>query len=264
MRDDRCDTALGRGSAGAAADEPSGAAKMKIAMVAPVVSRCLTAARACSGLGEIEILTTCAADEHSWRDDDEPGLCWLGTIALRRFRVDHPRVSALADRLERAVATGAADPELEERWMQERGPCSWALLDHLRRHEADFDACVFFGLMSASAVFGLPPVANRALLVAQLEDGVVLRSLPGLLRQVVAAARAVVVASSEERAAFAADPHSALGVGSGEPVAVLSDTPWSVAPSEFPRVLVGEPASVLPELLRRGRHSGLFASRRAS
>ena len=264
MPDDRCDTAFGRGRARPATGGLPVADKMKIAMVAPVASRCLAAARACSGLGEIEILTTCAGDESSWREDTEPGLRWLGGVALRSFRADYPRVPPLADRLERAVATGVADRALEERWMQERGPCSWALLDHLARQAADFDACVFFGLMTATAVFGLPSLADRAILVAQLEDGVACRPLPGLLRHVAAAARTVVVASDAEGAALAGGPPLALGVMVGAAAGLLPEVNRAARPREFPHVVVGEPAAVLPELLRCCRQAGLFAPRRPS
>ena len=40
---------------------------------------------------EVHVLTTCARDYVTWRDDYTPGTEMVNGVPVRRFRVDHPR-----------------------------------------------------------------------------------------------------------------------------------------------------------------------------
>ncbi len=80
--------------------------------------------------------------------------------------------------------------------MQERGPYSSALFDHLSACRGHFDAFVFFVLESATTVFGLPLV-GPAVLTPQVNDWELMRA--ELLRSTAARARGFVFASEDER-----------------------------------------------------------------
>ncbi len=172
---------------------------MKIIFIAPLERPLRPLALAMPRTLEIEIIATCAADSGTWSDVDDPYLSWLGTIAIRRFRVDHPRVPELVTRLERAMGTAAAGEDLERRWIWESGPNSWLLLDYLAHLSPTIDAAVFFGLNAATTILGLPLLGERAILVPQID------ALPGgsplrpSLHRVAAQAAAILCSSEAER-----------------------------------------------------------------
>ena len=55
----------------------------------------------------------------------------------------------------------------EEDWFRANGPDAPALLDHLRAHGRDYDLVLFWAFRYAPTYFGLPLVADRAILVPQ-------------------------------------------------------------------------------------------------
>ena len=103
---------------------------------------------------------------------------------------------ALAGRLAAVVFEGEAEPALEARWMQERGPYSSALLDHLAAEATGYDVFVFFGLETATTAFGLACVGAPSVVVPQLRDLEILQSR--LLRAAISGAAGFVFGSEEE------------------------------------------------------------------
>ena len=54
--------------------------------------------------------------------------------------------------------------------MREQGPCAPELFDYLRQAKGDYDAFIFFTYLYATTYFGLPLVADKALLVPTAHD----------------------------------------------------------------------------------------------
>lgn len=119
-----------------------------------------------------EVLTTCALDYLTWANHYPAGEQWLGKLCVRRFPVAEPRevddFNRLSDRLRARM--GKLQPAEEEEWMRRQGPWSPALFDYLGRHKDDYDAFIFFTYLYASTYFGLPKVADKAVLVPTAHD----------------------------------------------------------------------------------------------
>jgi glycosyltransferase involved in cell wall biosynthesis len=73
----------------------------------------------------------------------------------------------------------------ERRWMEEHGPVTPALLDHLQRHAADYHALVFFSYRYWTTYHGLRVAPEKSILVPTAEDdgAVRLRIFKELFRQ---------------------------------------------------------------------------------
>ena len=119
-----------------------------------------------------EVLTTCAVDYVTWANHYPAGDERIGELRIRRFPVAQPRDPDSFNRL-----SGALQPRIgrlslaeEEQWMREQGPWSPKLLDYLKRHRADYDGFIFFTYLYASTYFGLPLVADKAVLVPTAHD----------------------------------------------------------------------------------------------
>jgi glycosyltransferase involved in cell wall biosynthesis len=119
---------------------------------------------------DVEVLTTCAVDYTTWRNEYPSGLTRVNGVPVRRFPVDAPRDMSAFNRLSTKVLRGGAGREAESEWLRAQGPFSPPLLDHLRRHDCESDFFIFFTYLYASTFFGLPLVADRSALVPTAHD----------------------------------------------------------------------------------------------
>jgi len=119
----------------------------------------------------VDVLTTCARDYVTWRNELPHGAETLRGVQVRRFRVDAPRSSVEFDRISGRIFAGeSADPAEEERWMRAQGPYSSSLLDYIKKNAAEYDVFLFFTYLYATTYYGLPLVADRAVLIPTAHD----------------------------------------------------------------------------------------------
>jgi len=247
--------------------------------VAFVVQRCgedlaggaeslaLQTARQLAAGWDVEILTTCARDTRTWKDAYAPGPTTIGGVPARRFSVPVPRDVAAFDRLSRRVArtggtayggarTGSAHAE-QHAWMRAQGPFSPDLFAYLERSGSDYDRVFFYSYLYATTFYGLPLVAERAVLVPLAHEEWML-SL-GLFDELFEAARAFAFLSVEERSlverrfpGVREKPHRICGVGI-EPLPDVHPERFRAARGLAGELLVCvgrvEPAKGTPELL---------------
>jgi glycosyltransferase involved in cell wall biosynthesis len=119
---------------------------------------------------DVTILTTCAKDHITWKNHYPEGESRIGPLRVWRFPVARPRHLHRFMELSDLVFADRASPAEQEQWFRENGPDAPQLLDHLRRHGADFDRVLFWSYRYADAYFGLPLVADRAILVPTAEE----------------------------------------------------------------------------------------------
>jgi glycosyltransferase involved in cell wall biosynthesis len=131
---------------------------------------CRELAERLSGRHEITVLTTCATDYVTWENALPPGESVEGRVMVRRFEVTRPRRIKMFADLSDEVFEGGATRERQQEWFQENGPETPALLDHLRAHGRDFDLILFYTFRYFPSYFGLPLVADRAVLVPTAEE----------------------------------------------------------------------------------------------
>jgi len=154
---------------------------------------------------EVEVITTCAIDHVTWRNEYPPGVQELNGVTVRRFSVDrprHPRFFYHLSRLTYAWRTKRGflrhlQPFLEERWMRAQGPYSSTLLRHLSQHQEDYHVLIFFTYLYCTTYYGLPRVASRALLVPTAHDEPPIYL--GLFRKIFTAPRGILYNTVEER-----------------------------------------------------------------
>jgi len=124
---------------------------------------------------EVTILTTCAKDHISWRHEYEAGTSQVGPVTVIRFPVARQRsLHRFAEASELAFSGLATDAEQDE-WFRQNGPDAPALVEYLRAHGREFDAVLFWAFRYAEVYFGLPEVAERAVLVPTAEEDPVIR-----------------------------------------------------------------------------------------
>ncbi len=169
----------------------------------------------------VEVLTTCATDYVTWRNDLPAGVEQINGIPVRRFLVTHEREPfAFGKKSDRVFRhEHSVDDELE--WLDAEGPTSPALVDHLARHAAEYDYCLFFSYRYYHAFHGVRAVPSRAILIptAERDEAIGLSIFAPIFRGV----RALMYNSPEERVMIESVsgnqhvPGVVVGVGSNVP-----------------------------------------------
>jgi glycosyltransferase involved in cell wall biosynthesis len=119
---------------------------------------------------EVTILTSCAQDYVTWRNVYPAGASQAGPLRVLRFPVAAERhMGRLADISEIVFTTRSSHAE-QESWFVENGPQVPGLIDHLRVHGAEYDRVLFWTYRYYQTFFGLPLVADRAILVPTAEE----------------------------------------------------------------------------------------------
>lgn len=119
---------------------------------------------------DITVLTTCAADYVTWANELPAGQAVEHGVRVLRFPVARQRrMKGFAD-LSDEVFDGGAPRERQEEWFRENGPDAPALLEHLRATGGEFDLVLFWTFRYFPSYFGLPLVADRAVLVPTAEE----------------------------------------------------------------------------------------------
>jgi glycosyltransferase involved in cell wall biosynthesis len=170
---------------------------------------------------EVEVLTTCATDYVTWRNELAPGTETVNGVPVRRFRVKHERDPRLFGRRSDRVFEERHSIADELDWLDAEGPTSPALIDHLRAHGSSYDFCLFFSYRYYHAYHGAREAAARAILVptAERDEAIGMAIFPPLFRGV----RALMYNSHEERAMIQAVsgnedvPGVVVGIGSNVP-----------------------------------------------
>ncbi|MCC7416319.1 MAG: glycosyltransferase family 4 protein [Acidobacteria bacterium] len=170
---------------------------------------------------EVEVLTTCAADYVTWRNQLPEGVEQVGGIPVRRFRVKHERDPQVFGRRSERVFQSPHSIGEELDWLDAEGPTSPALIEHLERHAREFDYCLLFSYRYYHAYYGARAAGTRGILVptAERDEAIGLSIFQPLFRGV----RALMYNSPEERAMIQAVsgnqdlPSVVVGVGSEVP-----------------------------------------------
>ena len=120
---------------------------------------------------DVEVLTTCALDYVTWANHFPAGCESVAGVTVRRFPVARQRDVAEFDRLSGdLIAHRGADLAAQEEWMRAQGPWAPQLTDFIAAHRDDYELFFFFGYLYAQTYFGLPPVADKAILAPLAHD----------------------------------------------------------------------------------------------
>lgn len=169
---------------------------------------------------EVEVVTTCARDYVTWRNERPAGAETVNGIPVRRFAVEHERDPNLFGRHSRRVFEHQHSIADELAWLESEGPASRAMVDYLAAPDA-FDFVILFSYRYYHAYHAARRISSRAILVptAERDEAIGLSIFGPVFRAV----RAVMYNSHEERAMIQAAagnqnvPGVVVGVGSEVP-----------------------------------------------
>lgn len=180
-------------------------------------AHCRQVAERLAARHDVTVLTTCAKDHITWRNEYPAGESHVGPVRVLRFPVARERsLNRFKDASDTAFSSQASERD-QEQWFRENGPDTPALLTHLATDGAAFDFILFWAFRYAEVYFGLPLVADRAILAPTAEDEPAVRM--GLAARLLSRAAGFIFLTPEEQTLVARRVPSPLPpsciVGSG-------------------------------------------------
>ncbi|HEY7444595.1 MAG TPA: glycosyltransferase family 4 protein [Vicinamibacterales bacterium] len=170
---------------------------------------------------DVDVITTCALDYVTWRNELPRGREVVHGLTVHRFPVDRERNVKLFARRSTQVFEQPHSHDDELAWLDSEGPTSRALVKFLRSKREVYDFFLFFSYRYYHSFHGIHAVGSRALLVPTAErDEVIGLSVFG---PVFRGVRALMYNSPEERAMITAAtsnddvPGVVVGIGSEVP-----------------------------------------------
>jgi len=118
---------------------------------------------------DVDVLTTCARDPRTWKNEYSEGSDRVRGVLVRRFGVsqlpDHIGFDTLSQQLQ--TSPHSRGEELE--WVRLHGPWSPGLIEYLKRTNRSYDVLVYFGLSHPLTVHGLETAPERSVLFPYLQ-----------------------------------------------------------------------------------------------
>lgn len=131
---------------------------------------CRLIAERLAARNDVEVLTTCARDYVSWKNEYPEGTDRIRGVTVRRFANSQTRDIHAFNQYSDWIFANEHSREDELRWLEMQGPWSPGLLDYLGKHHRSFDALIFFTYLYAPTVHGLEIDPNRSILVPTAHD----------------------------------------------------------------------------------------------
>lgn len=119
---------------------------------------------------EVEVLTTCARDYVTWKNEYPEGVDRVRGVTVRRFASAGTRDLDAFNKYSDWIYNNSHTRADELEWLKQQGPWCPALIDYLRRHQQQYDALVFFTYLYAPTVLGLEVAPGRSIVVPTAHD----------------------------------------------------------------------------------------------
>jgi len=119
---------------------------------------------------QVEVLTTCAQDYVTWKNEYAEGTDRIRGVTVRRFANAKQRDITAFNRYSEWIFTSGHTRDDEMEWLRQQGPWCPALLDYLQRNHHQYDVLIFFTYLYAPTVLGVRIAPQKTILVPTAHD----------------------------------------------------------------------------------------------
>ena len=122
---------------------------------------------------KVEVITTCAKDYLTWKNEYPEGKQKINGVLVHRFRTEYPRrklIFKIINRLIRILPSFFILKKLEDIWVQSQGPYAPQLVSYIAQHQNDYDAFFFVTYLYYTTVKGILAAPDKAVLISTAHD----------------------------------------------------------------------------------------------
>ena len=131
---------------------------------------CRLVAERLAGSHEVDVLTSCARDYVTWKNEYPEGGDRIRGVTVRRFASAATRDIEAFNKYSDWIYSNPHGHADEMEWLKQQGPWNPALIDYLRRQHQQYDVLIFFTYLYAPTVQGLDIAPARSILVSTAHD----------------------------------------------------------------------------------------------
>ena len=121
---------------------------------------------------EVDVLTTKAVDDSTWRNWYARDVENLKGVTVRRFNVLREKAGNLDAYTSTYLQECKEDKKsvaIEKIWIEKYGPYAPDCIRYIMHHKQDYDVIIFVGYMHYLTVAGMPEAAQKAVLIPLIE-----------------------------------------------------------------------------------------------
>jgi glycosyltransferase involved in cell wall biosynthesis len=119
---------------------------------------------------DVDVLTTCARDYVTWKNEYPEGSDRVRGVTVRRFASARTRDQEEFNRYSDWIFNNPHTQANELEWLKLQGPWCPGLIEYLKRHHQQYDVLIFFTYLYAPTVLGLEVNPGRSILVSTAHD----------------------------------------------------------------------------------------------
>lgn len=119
---------------------------------------------------QVDVLTTCAADYITWKNEYPEGADRVRGVTVRRFANSRTRDIHAFNRYSEWIFNNSHTRDDEMEWLRQQGPWCPALVEYLERHHQQYDILIFFTYLYAPTVLGIRIAPQKSILVPTAHD----------------------------------------------------------------------------------------------
>jgi len=146
---------------------------------------------------EVDVLTTCARDYVTWKNEYGEGADRIRGVTVRRFPNARTRDITAFNKYSDWIFSHDHGRGDEAEWLKQQGPWCPGLIEYLQRQHQQYDVLVFFTYLYAPTVLGLEIAPQRSVLVPTAHDEPAIRL--EIFKQVFTAPAALCYLTDSER-----------------------------------------------------------------
>ena len=146
---------------------------------------------------DIDVITTCARDYQTWKNEYPEGSDRIRGVTIRRFANAATRDLEAFNRYSDWIYNHPHTRADELEWLKQQGPWCPGLIEYLRRHQQEYDVLVFFTYLYAPTVLGLEINPGKSVLVSTAHDEPAIKL--GIFQEVFARPAAICYLTESER-----------------------------------------------------------------
>lgn len=119
----------------------------------------------------IEVLTTCARDYITWKNEYKPGTESIKGVLVRRFKTDRERMLSRHTKIEQKVFYNNSHTKDDEiKWIDEQGPYSSDLIKYIKSERDSYDGFIFFTFRYFLSYYGIMEAGAKSLIAPFAEN----------------------------------------------------------------------------------------------